>query len=279
MKVSQRIAFIGAGSMAEAIISGMIAQGFVKSNQIIVTNRENRERLAFLGDKYGVRNTPVKREAIKDADIIVLSMKPKDAKEALSEVKEYIQENQLVISVLAGVATSFMEDLIAKKVSVVRAMPNTSAMIGFSATAIAAGTYATEQDVEKANQLFQTIGTTTIVEENSLHAITGLSGSGPAYIYYLVEAMEQAALEEGIDSDTAKDLIIQTLMGAAEMLKQTEEKPAVLRQKITSPGGTTQAGLETLDQYRYQEALQACVKRATERSKELGRLFEETPLN
>ncbi|UFT99444.1 pyrroline-5-carboxylate reductase [Radiobacillus kanasensis] len=275
--MSQRIAFVGAGSMAEAIFSGMIAQQFVESNQIAVTNRENKERLLELKQKYAINSSSDKKETIEGANIVVLSMKPKDAKEALDEVKGYIKEDQLVISVLAGVSTSFIEESINKKVAVVRAMPNTSATIGFSATAIAAGTYAKEAEVEKANQLFQTIGTTTIVNEEDLHAITGLSGSGPAYIYYLVEAMEQAALDEGIASDTAKELIIQTLMGAAEMLKQTQEQPGVLRKKITSPGGTTQAGLETLDQYHYQEALQACVKRATERSKELGRLFEQTP--
>jgi pyrroline-5-carboxylate reductase len=152
-------------------------------------------------------------------------------------------------------------------------MPNTSATIGYSATAIAPGKYATAEHVSQVENMFSTIGTTTTVEESDMHTITALSGSGPAYFYYTVESMELAAEAAGLDKKVAKELILQTLIGAAEMLKATDDNPSELRRKITSPGGTTQAGVEVLEKYEYQKALIECIKRAGERSKELGKAF------
>ncbi|SDK23577.1 pyrroline-5-carboxylate reductase ProI [Sediminibacillus albus] len=266
----KKVAFIGAGSMAEAIMTGILAKGFLQSEQIWVTNKENKERLERLKNIYHVQCSMDKQKVVVEADVIILSMKPKDITEALHNIRQYIQPNQVVVSVLAGVSTGYISDQLEKNCPVVRAMPNTSATIGFSATAIAGGQYAEERHIESVKNLFQTIGTTTVVEENDLHAITGLSGSGPAYIYYFVEAMEEAASEAGLKQDVAKELIIQTLVGAAEMLKSSDEQPSVLREKITSPGGTTQAGLETLEKYKYQEAMMACIKQAAARSIELG---------
>ncbi|HET7579528.1 MAG TPA: pyrroline-5-carboxylate reductase ProI [Bacillales bacterium] len=270
----EKVAFIGAGSMAEAILSGILAKEFLKPEQIYVTNRESKERLERLKTRYDVQCSQDKQKVIEHADVLLLSMKPKDVTEALESIKPYIQPNQLIVSVLAGVSTEYIEDQLACDVPVVRAMPNTSATIGFSATAIAAGEYAGSGHIETVKMLFQTIGTTTVVDENDLHAITGLSGSGPAYIYYFVEAMEDAATDAGLKPDVAKELIVQTLVGAAEMLKTSKDRPADLRKKITSPGGTTQAGLETLEKYKYQEALMACIKKAAERSIELGSSFQ-----
>ncbi|MRG87934.1 pyrroline-5-carboxylate reductase [Salinibacillus xinjiangensis] len=273
----KKVAFIGAGSMAEAIITGVIGKGFLQPKQIYVTNKENQERLSRLRDVYNVVTSSDKKEVVKNADIVILSMKPKDVKEGIESVKNEIKENQLVVSVLAGISTDFITAELGKNVPVIRAMPNTSATIGFSATAIAAGEYAYPQHVEAAKQLFTNIGTTTVVDEDDLHAVTGISGSGPAYIYYLVEAMETAAKQAGLQEKVSKELIVQTLVGAAEMLKTTNERPEDLRKKITSPGGTTQAGLETLQKYNYQEALIECVKSATERSQELGRPYQRNP--
>ncbi|HEX6922260.1 MAG TPA: pyrroline-5-carboxylate reductase ProI [Bacillales bacterium] len=270
----EKVAFVGAGSMAESILSGILAKKFMQPEQIYVTNRENRERLDRVHNLYQVRVSRDKKEVIHDADMIILSMKPKDITDALQSIKPYVGANQLVVSVLAGVSTDYISNQLESEAPVVRAMPNTSAMIGFSATAIAGGEFASENHIESVKTLFQTIGTTTVVEENDLHAITGLSGSGPAYIYYFVEAMEDAAAEAGLKEDVAKELIVQTLVGAAEMLKKSEDHPSVLRKKITSPGGTTQAGLETLEKYKYQEALMECIKKAAARSIELGSPFQ-----
>ncbi|WP_102026144.1 pyrroline-5-carboxylate reductase ProI [Salirhabdus sp. Marseille-P4669] len=272
--MSVKLAFIGAGSMAEAIIGGIVHKEYVKPEQIYVTNKENQETLKNLRNRFGVHCTNNKQEVIENADVIILSMKPKDAIEALHSIKPYVNANQLMVSVLAGISSSLIERELDLTVPVVRAIPNTSAAIGFSATAIAAGKYAKEQHMDVVKTLFRTIGTTTIVEEEDLHTVTGLSGSGPAYIYYLVEAMEHAARDAGLNPTVSKELIVQTLVGAAEMLKTSKDHPSVLRKKITSPGGTTQAGLETLQKYNYQEALIECIKSARERSIELGRLYE-----
>lgn len=266
----QKVAFIGAGSMAESIISGILQKGFLPPDQIHVTNRENKERLNRMENVHQVHCSQNKQDVMKGADIVVLSMKPKDITAALASIQSLVRSDQLIISVLAGVSTNYISDQLHSEAPVVRAMPNTSAAIGFSATAIAAGTSATDEHIEMTRTLFQTIGTTTLVNEDDLHAVTGISGSGPAYIYYFVEAMEDAATEAGLKQDVAKELIIQTLVGAAEMLKNSEDQPSALRKKITSPGGTTQAGLETLEKYKYQEALMECIKHAAERSIELG---------
>lgn len=219
-----KLSFIGAGSLAEAIISGIVAKQFLPADHIHVTNRQSEERRDHIQSTYHVQTSSDKAAVIKDADVIILAMKPKDVTEALQSIRSFIQPDQLVISVLAGVSTDYISYQLQTKAPVVRAMPNTSATIGFSATAIAGGQYATDAHIEQTKTLFQNIGTTTIVQEEDLHAVTGLSGSGPAYIYYFVEAMEGAAEEAGLKKETAKELIIQTLVGAAEMLKTTDDQ-------------------------------------------------------
>ncbi|KXG11165.1 Pyrroline-5-carboxylate reductase [Anoxybacillus sp. P3H1B] len=270
MEKRTTIAFMGAGSMAEALIAGM-TKTLYQPEQIIVTNRCNTERLAYIQKTYHVRTEINKDTALKEADIVILAMKPKDAAEAISSIAHAIGEHQLIISVLAGVTTDTIVSLIGKPVAVVRAMPNTSAAIGQSATAISCGRYANDSHLATAQALFETVGIVTAVNEEDLHAVTGLSGSGPAYVYYLVEAMEKAADEIGLEREVAKDLILQTIIGAAHMLKTTDKQPAMLRKEVTSPGGTTEAGIGVLERYHYQEAVISCIKRAAERSQELGK--------
>ncbi|WP_077618704.1 pyrroline-5-carboxylate reductase ProI [Bacillus sinesaloumensis] len=270
MEMKQNIVFVGAGSMAEAMISGMLQKELFMPRQISVMNRSNHVRLEELNKTYGVTITTNIKETIENAGIIIFAIKPKDVAQAVLAIKDHINENQLIISVLAGVATTTITDLLNKKVPVVRAMPNTSATIGKSATALSIGMYATENHLLISRQLFETIGIVTTVEEKDLHAVTGLSGSGPAYVYYLVEAMEKAADEIGLEKGIAKELILQTIIGAAEMLKSSPKQPATLRKEVTSPGGTTEAGINVLEQFNYQQAMVSCIKRATNRSAELG---------
>lgn len=275
MSEMKRISFIGAGSMAEAMVAGLLQQEHVKKQHITITNRTNDERLEYFRNEYGVNSTRDERQLIEQTDVIVLAMKPKDLAEGVAGIKQYVHEQQLIISLLAGVSTKSIACLLERNVPVVRAMPNTSAAIGRSATAIAKGEYATDDHLSYAAQLFETVGIVSVVDENLLHAVTGLSGSGPAYVYYLVESMEKAAEQIGIEGPVAKDLILQTLIGAAEMLKQSPKHPAVLRKEVTSPGGTTEAGIQKLETYRFQEAMVECIKRAADRSKELGTAIEE----
>ncbi|MFC3882818.1 pyrroline-5-carboxylate reductase ProI [Bacillus songklensis] len=279
MSEMKRISFIGAGSMAEAMIAGLLQQRQISKQHIMVTNRSNDERLEYFRNQYGIKTTRDQQRLLEQADIIVLAMKPKDLAEGLTAIKQYVHEHQLIITLLAGISMNSITSLLEKPIPIIRAMPNTSATIGLSATAIAKGEYATNKHLVLASRLFETVGIVSIVEENLLHAVTGLSGSGPAYVYYLVESMEKAAHEIGIDTAVAKDLILQTIIGAAEMLKQSSKEPGVLRKEVTSPGGTTEAGIQKLKAFCFQEGLIECIKRATERSTELGMAIEEEILS
>jgi pyrroline-5-carboxylate reductase len=268
----EKITFIGAGSMAEAIMEGLIKTNKWQANLITIKNRNNAERLSELQKKYGVVPAPTIEEAVSDADIIILAVKPKDAFQAVQSIEPFVQKEQLIISVMAGIATEKIKDWTKKESPVLRAMPNTSASIGYSATALSRGALASGIHVQKAIELFETIGTVTLVPEDKLHIVTGLSGSGPAYIYYIAEAMQKAAEELSLSHEEARTLISQTLLGASLMLKNTSESPIELRKKVTSPGGTTEAGIGKLDQYQVQDAFLACIKKAVKRSEELGNI-------
>ena len=222
-----------------------------------------------------VTGTRSVQEAMKDADIVVLAVKPKDILATMQSIQAYISTEMLLISVAAGVHTDSLEGIAAKKVAIVRAMPNTSATVGKSATAICTNEYATTEQRQAAINLFETVGSVVVVEEDQLDAVTGLSGSGPAYIYYLVEAMEKAALDLGLEADTAKQLIIQTMLGTADMLQHSSKSPATLRQEVTSPGGTTEAGLKVLAANQVGDAFISCIEEATAQSKRMGKQISE----
>lgn len=270
-----KTAFIGAGSMAEAIFSGMISRGGVDPSTIYTSNRTNTARLDELQEQYGVTGCQSLEKLLTGADIVVLAVKPKDVLTVLSAARPYITEEMMVISVAAGVDIASLEGIISKKVSIIRAMPNTSATVGKSATAIAANKQTKEKNLAEAIALFNAIGTVSLVDESQLDAVTGLSGSGPAYIYYLVEAMEKSAGAIGLDTDTAKQLIIQTLIGAAEMVNQSSKTAYQLRKEVTSPGGTTEAGLKVLAAHQVQEAFVNCIQEAAMQSKRMGRQISE----
>jgi pyrroline-5-carboxylate reductase len=271
----KKIAFIGAGSMAEAFISGILENSLIDRKSVWVTNNSNEERLKRISDTYGVRTTYDLNELFAGADIVILTMKPKDAATAIQSIREYLTEKMLVVSVLAGVSISTIETLARLPIAVVRAMPNTSAAVGKSATAVAVNQRVTPQQIELMKNLFGTVGLTTFVEEEQLDAVTGLSGSGPAYIYYLIEAMEKSAVEVGLDKEMASELIVQTLIGAAEMVKNSTKSSEQLRKDVTSPGGTTEAGVKVLEEHQVQQAFISCIKAATAQSKKMGAALRE----
>lgn len=270
MLAEKKICFLGAGSIAESMISGILDKKLVKPDQIYVTNRCDDERLQYLHHQYRIQTHREKRLLVPSCDLIILAMKPKDVDQALKEIGDLLSPDQLVISILAGISTAYMEQQLQQPVPVVRAMPNTSSKVGLSATALAYGRHATKEHMNIAGTLFEAIGSVCTVEEEQLDAVTGLSGSGPAYVYYLVEAMEKAGREVGLEPEIARQLTLQTLIGAAHMLQSTQEEPEILRQQVTSPGGTTMAAIETLQSLGFQEAILAAIRSATERSKELG---------
>jgi pyrroline-5-carboxylate reductase len=270
-----KITFIGAGSMAEAMMAGMVSNSMLESSHIWVTNRTNDTKLKALKDSYRINTTYDLHDLLADAEVVILAMKPKDAAVALKQIKGHLSENMLLVSVLAGISIDTIQALIEKPIAIVRAMPNTSAAVGQSATAMATNEHVTSKQLRMATAIFQTIGQTTIVKEQQLDAVTGLSGSGPAYIYYLVEAMEKSAVEIGLEKEMAKELIVQTLLGAASMLKQSSKEPRQMRREVTSPGGTTEAGIHVLEQHGVQEAFVKCIQEATSQSKRLGMLLTE----
>jgi pyrroline-5-carboxylate reductase len=271
--VMKKLVFVGAGSMAEAMISGIRASGLLPGDDMWVTNKQDTQRLQTLEQRYGVQTTYNYDELFSDTDAVVLAIKPKDAASAIEEIKSYLTDEMLVISVLAGVSIAAIESAAGVSLAVARVMPNTSAAIGKSATALAVNEQVTDEQKKLVKDLFNTIGLTATVEESQLDAVTGLSGSGPAYIYYLVEAMEQSAAEIGLEKQTAKQLIIQTLLGAAEMLTKSDKEPSQLRFEVTSPGGTTEAGIRILEKHEVQSAFISCIKEATAQSKKLGSLL------
>lgn len=257
--------------MAEAILCGMLDHKIVKPGQISVTNKDDRFRLNELVYNFGiVGDANQKYRSVQEADILILAMKPKDVDAALREIKSYTSPNQMVISVIAGISTEQISALLGHDAPIIRTMPNTSAIVGLSATGMCAGKTASPEHIQIAKEIFEAIGIVIVTEEEQLDAITGLSGSGPAYVYYLVEAMLEGGKAVGLSEQHAKELILQTVIGAANMLVETKESPAYLREKVTSPNGTTQAGLDVLKEYQFHEAVKNCVIRATERSKELG---------
>lgn len=268
--IEGRIGFLGAGSIVEAMLSGILKKGLLSPDRLLVSNRNNRERLEQLADCYGVNFTQDKLEVARSSDILILAIKPKDAAEALRELRGVVHPGQLVISVVAGVSTTLIGEWLGVNCPVIRTMPNTSSAVGLSATGLAANSFVTGEQLQQAIRLFEAIGTVYEVAEEELDIITGLSGSGPAYIYYLVEAMMAAGATAGLDREMARQLTLQTVIGAAHMLLDTRAEPAILRQQVTSPGGTTQAGLEVLEAYQFQQGVTAAILRATERSREMG---------
>lgn len=260
--------------MAEAIIDGLIAKEICRGGDIFVTNRGNREKLAGLEKKHGVKPSYNMEELAKNADIMVLAVKPKDAGEAIEKLRAYIQPGTLLVSVMAGISIAFMEEKLQTEGAVARAMPNTSASIGMSATALSFNQTVSARQKDLAGTVFSAIGITAVVEEEELDAITALSGSGPAYIYFIAESMEAAAEKLGLNAELGRLLILQTMAGASEMLRTSGKEAADLRKAVTSPGGTTAAGIAVLEKKQVDEAVIECIQAASEQSKQMRKTFE-----
>lgn len=265
-----RVGFIGAGSITEAILTGFTKTKLIHPKNISVINRSNRERLLDLAQRFYLPCTALEEQSILESDVIVLAIKPKFASNVLRDWGNRFRKDQLILSVIAGVSTQQIEEACQHEVAVIRTMPNTSAAVGRSATAICRGRFVSERDLGIASAILDAIGTVVEVQEIQMDAVTGLSGSGPAYFYYMVEAMQKAGVHVGLEPEVARQLIIQTCIGAAEMLLHTGKEPSRLREEVTSEGGTTFAGLTVLQQYRFEEAMLQAIARATERSMELG---------
>lgn len=278
---SKKIAFIGAGAMAEAIIQGLIQKQKAGADHICVMNNQNKQRLCDLQKRYGIQATSEpaqKDEMVKEADIVVLAMKPKDVEQSFAYLKALLHPGQLVVSVIAGLQIAKMQELLGQKLPIIRTMPNTSSTIGLGATGISFSKEVTSEQKDAIIDMFQGVGIVSVVEENQLEIITGVSGSGPAYVYYFMEAMVNAGIKGGLSDDESKKLVLQTFLGAAKMVELTGEDPAVLRRKVTSPNGATEAAIAVLDRYQFSESIVRAVARCSEKAKELGVQIAKTPL-
>ena len=264
------IGFIGAGNMAEALIRGLVRGGHVPAARV-VASLPRRERLDELATAYGIDVTTDNRDVAKRCGLIVLSIKPQIMDKVLREIADVIQSGTLVVSIAAGVDTETIEEALAEGVRVIRAMPNTPALVGAGATAISPGKHASEADLAAAKALFDAVGITVELDESHLDAVTGLSGSGPAYIFLILEALADAGVKVGLSRRNAQRLAAQTVMGSAKLLLETDEHPGRLKDMVTSPGGTAIAGLHTLEQGGLRTTLINAVETATKRARELGR--------
>jgi len=269
---NKKICIIGTGNMGEAIVSGLIGSGSSDPGKIICTDvREST--LKAVAKEYGVQTTTSNLEAVAKSDIVIYAVKPQIMAAVIKETVEKLDMSKLVISIAAGVPMAALESCLNKKLRLIRVMPNIAAAVKEAATAVAAGKNASKEDVEIAMSIFDSIGKTVFIKENYLmDAITGLSGSGPAYIFLIVEALADAGVKVGLARQEAIFLSAQTVLGAAKMLIETKEHPGQLRDKVTSPGGTAIAGLATLEKGGLRTTLINAVEVATNRSRELGEM-------
>lgn len=266
-----RIALIGAGAMGEALISGLLNSGTSNPDDLRA-NDVREERLSHLHERWGLAVSGDKSEVVDGADVLVLAVKPQDASRTLNELAPLVPPGKLLISVAAGIPIKFIQSYLSPGVKIIRTMPNTSCLVKESATAIALGPGVTRDQERLARTIFSSVGKVVVVEEDAIDAVTGLSGSGPAYVYLMIEALVAAGVRAGLEMEVAHTLAVQTVYGAAKMVLETGEDPASLRRKVMSPGGTTVEGLKVLEERGFIPAIVEAVASAARRSRELGSL-------
>jgi pyrroline-5-carboxylate reductase len=266
----RKVAFLGGGKMGEALVSGLIRSGGRSADEIMVTSRRE-ERAAELGERYGVASTLSNEEAAGWADVLVLIVKPQDMEILLGQIGERVTPEQLVISFAAGIRTSFVEGFVKPGVPVVRVMSNVPVLVDEAMSVVSPGTHADDKHLSVAEELLGYVGKVIRLKESHLDAVTATSGSGPAYFFLLAEAMIEACILLGLSRDVATELIIQTMLGSAKMLRDTGKHPVELREMVTSPGGTTIAAIRVLEEAGVRAAFLNAIDAARSRSAELAR--------
>ncbi|SOD63061.1 pyrroline-5-carboxylate reductase [Streptomyces zhaozhouensis] len=265
--MSGKIAVIGTGKIGEALLVGLLGAGRAPDDVLVTARRE--DRAVELRTRHGVRAVP-NAEAAKLADTLILAVKPQDLPALLDELAPHVAADRLVISAAAGITTAFVESRLTPGTPVVRVMPNTPALVDQGMSVISGGSHASERHLDAADAIFAGVGRTLRLPESQQDAATALSGSGPAYFYFLVEAMIDAGILLGLPRDKAHELIVQSAVGAAAMLRDTGEHPVALREAVTSPGGTTINAIRELENHGVRAALIAALEAARDRSRELG---------
>jgi pyrroline-5-carboxylate reductase len=270
----KRIAIIGSGSMGTAILSGLLASGF-DSSQVSITTKTSASAKK-LADELGVLalstelDSNANSAAVASADFVLIAVKPAYVLEVLKEITDGLSENALVVSVAAGITTASMEQVLPETVAVVRAMPNTPAIVGRAVTGVSEGSRVSETQFETALDLFETVGRVVALPESQIDALSTISGSGPAYVFYLIEQLTQAAEAMGFGEDIAAMLVEETFAGAAELLSASNQSPEELRRQVTSPNGTTMQAVAVLEQAELAKVFQKATEAALARAKEIA---------
>jgi len=269
--MNKTIAVLGAGNMGSALLRGILASGWGRKGQLVASHPKP-VKAAALRKELGIRVVGSNREAAARADILVLAVKPQILESVLSEIRPAVSPSRLLVSIAAGFPTARIESALgaASAVPVVRAMPNVAAVVGLSATVICAGRHAKPAQLSAARKIFESIGLVVELPEYQLDAVTGLSGSGPMYVFQIIEGLSDAGVRVGLSRDVSTALSVQTVLGAAKMAEVLKIHPAMLKDMVTSPGGTAIAALHSLERNRLRAILMDAVEVATARSKELG---------
>jgi pyrroline-5-carboxylate reductase len=273
MLKNKQVGILGTGNMGEALIHGLLYGHLCRPEQIFCSD-VRVERLKAIREKYGVKSTSHNVEVVKQSDIIILAVKPQIMKFVVEEIAKYLDLSKLIISIAAGVPLDAIEACARKDLKLVRVMSNICVSVREGVSAIAGGKHALKEDLMMAKTIFDSVGKSLFIEEGLLDAVTGLSGSGPAYIFLIIDALADAGVKVGLSRDDALILAPQTVLGAAKMLIETGEHPGKLKDMVTSPGGTAIAGLHTLEEGGLRTTLINAVEVATQRSKALGEMMK-----
>lgn len=267
---SKRVGFLGAGNMARAIAAGLIGKGIVPVENILASDVSEPQRKEFR-HLTGASVTPSNAEVMQRCDVVVFAVKPFHVAAVCEEIRSCVKPRHLFVSICAGIPTEFYESRLGADVRVVRVMPNTPALIGAGATAVARGKFASPEDVATVLELFRAVGVAVELPEDKLDLVTGLSGSGPAYVFFFAEAMIEAAVKLGLEQSAAEFLVKQTLYGASRLALESQKSLRDLRDAVTTKGGTTEAGLRSLESRDFVNVIYECIAAATRRSAELAR--------
>lgn len=269
METVQKIGIIGGGNMGEAIAAGVTGGEIIAPANLIISDPLAARR-EYLRTHYAFTVTDDNQEVVRSSNIVILAVKPQKMKTVIENFASHIDGRKLFISVAAGITLTALENVLGSEIAVIRVMPNMPALIGEGATAISAGHWATDEDLEGARRIFDSIGVTVTVEESLMDSVTGLSGSGPAYGFIIIEALADAGVQMGLDRAVAVKLAAQTLLGAAKLCLKGDKTPGQLKDMVTSPGGTTITGIKALEDGKIRATLMSAVEAATERSRKLG---------
>ncbi|WP_070121003.1 pyrroline-5-carboxylate reductase [Bacillus marinisedimentorum] len=267
--MDKEIGFVGCGKMAQAMIAGMINDGIVASDNITASSRTHK-KLAEVKEKLGIRTTVDNLDVARTADYLFLAVPPIDYGLVIKEIKDTVKESVILITVAAGVTLQDVEKSFAGGVKVVRSMPNTPSLIGAGMSAVCANEHVTEKELEEVLGLFRSFGEAAVVAESQMDAVPAVSGSSPAYVYMMIEAMADGGVKQGLARDQAYRLAAQAVMGAAQMVLETGKHPGELKDQVCSPGGATIAAVAELEQRQFRGAVLAAMDACTKRVKELG---------